>query len=282
MLNWEKHQHHNGERTYDWFKISNTILDDVEIQSLTDLQFRTWVHLLALCARWRSRTIKVTLTSLKGDRNVRHSYIERALLRFEELQWVRIVSGTTRVPQNRTEENRREKKTTLDGNAEKQLTMPSAVVERVRFDFETLYKSYPRKEGKAVGLKKCKVEIKTPADFELLKKAIQSYLNFCTTNKTETRYIKHFSTFMTSWRDWLDEETGTAITQPDPGKEWLAKTLAKEKANGTLRLPNGNAKAHEAVRPGTLPARSVGLLLEQSKKHDNPLVATNGDDFDSE
>lgn len=79
------------------------------------------------------------------------------------------------------------------------------------FDFESLYNKYPRKEGKQKGLLTCRVQIKTEADFSLLSKAIDSYITHCAKNATDPKYIKMFSTFMNSWRDWLDPQTGTAI-----------------------------------------------------------------------
>jgi hypothetical protein len=35
----------------------------------------------------------------------------------------------------------------------------------------------------------------------------------CKINATEPRYIKHFSSFMTCWKDWADPETGTALKE---------------------------------------------------------------------
>jgi hypothetical protein len=81
---------------------------------------------------------------------------------------------------------------------------------RVRFDFESLYKKYPRKEGKADGLKRCKAQIKTPEAFAELSQAIDKYKSHVHSKGLEEKYIKHFSTFMNSWRDWLDPETGSA------------------------------------------------------------------------
>lgn len=78
------------------------------------------------------------------------------------------------------------------------------------FDFEAVYAKYPLKEGKANGLKTCKAQIKTPEDFADLEKAVDRYraLN----QLKEPQFLKHFSTFMNCWRDYLDDEVGTADT----------------------------------------------------------------------
>ena len=81
---------------------------------------------------------------------------------------------------------------------------------RDSFDFEIAYKEYPRKEGRAKGLLKCKAQVKTQEDFDLLLKAIRNYSNHLKRENTEKRFIKHFSTFLEAgqWRDWLEAETG--------------------------------------------------------------------------
>lgn len=208
VLNWDDFQHKNGERTYDWFKISNNISDDVELDSLTDLQFRTWFLILALCARYRSRRVKVTLTYLQRNRNVPLTYYRRSLDRFESFQWLKIISGTNVVPQNRIEENRIDTKEQVlaPKKEEGQERQP------VKLDFESLYLRYPRKLGKKRGIATCKTQIKTQVDFERLKTAIEKYSAHCHKNKTQNDYIQYFSTFMNSWEDWLEDDAGQVVT----------------------------------------------------------------------
>jgi hypothetical protein len=76
------------------------------------------------------------------------------------------------------------------------------------FDFESLYKKYPRKLGKHRGLVLCKAQIKTDLDYQALSLAIDQYAAHCQKQATEPKYIKHFSTFMGSWRDWLEPDAG--------------------------------------------------------------------------
>jgi hypothetical protein len=78
------------------------------------------------------------------------------------------------------------------------------------FNFEPLYKKYPRKMGKTQGMKKAKATVKTEADYIALSKAIDRFNQYHQKKGTEADFIPHFSTFMTSWRDWLEEDTGTA------------------------------------------------------------------------
>lgn len=79
-------------------------------------------------------------------------------------------------------------------------------------DFDSIYRLYPRKEGKSAGLAKARAQISNAADFELLRQAITKYAAYCRAENKETKYIKHFSTFMSGWRDWLDQDAGTVVT----------------------------------------------------------------------
>jgi len=73
------------------------------------------------------------------------------------------------------------------------------------FNFEALYNKYPRKLGKKKGLEICRKKIKSKEQYENLSKAIDNYskINYAQNEK----YIKHFSTFMNSWEDYITTET---------------------------------------------------------------------------
>lgn len=65
-----------------------------------------------------------------------------------------------------------------------------------------LYKDYPRHEGKSKGVKKLVATIKTDQDMDDLRSAFYNYLDQCA--GVEIQFIKHFSTFANSWRDYLE------------------------------------------------------------------------------
>lgn len=75
------------------------------------------------------------------------------------------------------------------------------------FRIEQIYSSlYPRKEGKSAGLKKLANEInfENLSDFETAVKNYSSRVK-----DQETKFIKHFSSFATCWRDYLTLEQET-------------------------------------------------------------------------
>lgn len=97
---------------------------------------------------------------------------------------------------------------------------------RRAFDFEAIYKKYPRKDGKGGGLKICKAQVKTPEDFAALSHAVDRYAEHCKREISDPKFIRHFSTFMASWRDWLEPDAGTAPALREEEPEW--KRLVRE------------------------------------------------------
>lgn len=70
------------------------------------------------------------------------------------------------------------------------------------FDFEELYRAYPRKEGKQKGIAYAEEHITTAADFEALRVAIANYTR--TVEGQDPKYTKHFSSFMRCWKDYVN------------------------------------------------------------------------------
>lgn len=128
--------------------------------------------------------------------------------------------------QNRTEQNK-EKNTSIspdgserDSEADQPPKDPKPP--RKKFDFEPLYREYPRKEGKAGGIAQCKAQIRTESDYVALRKAIGRYRDLCEREGTEKRFIKLFSSFLGTkskpiWRDYLEADVGTSDVPSGPG-----------------------------------------------------------------
>lgn len=104
--------------------------------------------------------------------------------------------------------------------------------EFARFDFDAIYKKYPRKLGKSEGLRKCKVQIKSQKDYENLKKAVDNYARYCIEKIENEKFIKHFSSFMSVWRDWIE--------MPEQNKDFAKNddvfALLREDKNATTVL----------------------------------------------
>ncbi len=79
------------------------------------------------------------------------------------------------------------------------------------FDFDSVYKKYPKKVGKAGGEKVFRRDIRSAEDYAALNIAVENYTKHLSSEKIEAKFIKHFSTFMASWRDWCDSDAGSVI-----------------------------------------------------------------------
>ena len=97
----------------------------------------------------------------------------------------------------------------------------------MKFDFEILYKKYPLKKGKADGFSRLKKTIKTQEDFDLCSKAIDKYAQQLIFERTEPKFIKHFSTFVSTWKDWVEVDSGSSTLNFKPTN----KSTQREQSN---------------------------------------------------
>lgn len=87
--------------------------------------------------------------------------------------------------------------------------------DRVIFDFESVYKNYPRKIGKTKGIAQLKRQVRKQEEFDAFYKAVLKYREICEAMKTEKQYIMHFSTFVGTpqaprWKDYLEDGVDTS------------------------------------------------------------------------
>lgn len=78
------------------------------------------------------------------------------------------------------------------------------------FDFEDVYREYPRKEGRKKGLQRFKSQITTREKYDALVVAVKNYA----ASITDPKYTKHFDTFMGCWEDYGGDWKPPAPAQP--------------------------------------------------------------------
>lgn len=102
------------------------------------------------------------------------------------------------------------------------------------FPLEEIYLLYPRKEGKSEGIRRLKSQIKTADDFQSVQCAVMNYKKHCIEKGLEGKFIKHFSSFVSSWRDWLDPEAGSVDSEIGKPRELTVEDIfGKRKTNET-------------------------------------------------
>lgn len=112
-------------------------------------------------------------------------------------------------------------------------------------DLEQVYRRYPRKEGKAKGMKLARKEITTRALLGDLARAVDTYAAQISAEGRELRYIQHFATFMACWRDYLEPSPdGSTVDNRGPQERALDEyTSARER----LRCGRGEPGDDEIV-----------------------------------
>lgn len=77
-------------------------------------------------------------------------------------------------------------------------------VERLETEFDTLWKAYPRKQGKANAFKAYEKARKNGVEFQTVLNGVYSYVSYLKRNKVEYRFIKQGSTWFNQ-QCWNDE-----------------------------------------------------------------------------
>ena len=144
--------------------------------------------------------------------------IERILRRFEDAQQLhikcttkyRIISITnydrfqaqSDVLHTNNNNNKNNKETTSGETTENPAPGKRPKKSSARFDFESLYQLYPRREAKERGMKKLQKQIQTEADFELLSLAVKKYAQ--EREGEDSNYTLNWANFADRWREILE------------------------------------------------------------------------------
>lgn len=241
--NWEKYNPRKDIKKPWYFAFSNDFFSDSKLYELDNDERLFLIYLFCEA----SKTNKDGSMFFSREHYRVHSRLpdrvpNRAIKKLQQLQIIEqprvrgmYVECGPSVQQTRLDQTRLEENNILPDSDKSE--------PRLVFDFDAIYKKYPRKEGKQKGLAICRTQIKTQNDFDNLSKAVDRYCEHLRKSGSESKFIKHFSTFMNSWRDWLDPETGSAEEMKFSAiNNWLLKE--KEKENDARRIHDTDKKTN--------------------------------------
>lgn len=192
-----------------WLRLEHDIFYDPKFYDFDDSEFRAWLFLLCEASR-SNATGKVTVNLEHAYRvgRVQKESMHRAIEKLVSRRIVTVHSCEGRFVTFRDSHTTDVTNVTNERNT----IAPSAKTDRAReLNFDQIYQEYPRKRGKLRGLRICRAQIKTPEDYENLKTALARFLDNCKSTGVEKKFIPYFSTFMSTWREWLDPETGQSV-----------------------------------------------------------------------
>lgn len=205
IINWDKFNPKRAQKTYTWLRLSNDISTDPKLFGLTCEQKYVWIEMLCQASKSNKGEILVNLDQLAHVCQVARKTVELTIQFLKEHNIITTVrgSGRSRSLQKTTPTRRTNGRTNETDETNEHFAAPLV------FDVEGLYEIYPRKEGRQRGVQKLRAEIKTPEEFASVSQALTHYITYCKANQLEQRFIKHFSTWVSEWKDWLDPKTGT-------------------------------------------------------------------------
>lgn len=205
IVNYDKYNPRKDRTHHHWFRLENDIFVSDALFELDPDQKWFWIFLLAYVSKKQtSASVDVNFSVFAHFSGLSVKRVAETIELFEKTGLVTITRDhgnqpvTERGLHNNTIHNEQD-------NTNITAKQPPAVSE-----IESLYQLYPRKEGKSAGLKKLQSIITDVETFERVKTAILRYASHVQKNKTEPKFIKHFSTWVNHWTDWDDPNAGTA------------------------------------------------------------------------
>lgn len=209
LINAEQYIKRRDIQNPSWFALPINLLDTPDFFGITGNEFKAFFYVISMHAKLRKYEFKINIDHCCHNLQIDQTELKSILNKLDQKMWqvVDFIDDVTPTLQIRTDTLRR--RTATVHNTTSQNTFDrSTLLGSIKFDFENLYKKYPKKVGKKKGFQKLSREIKTQADFDNLSLAIDRYVSFCRENKTSQQFIKQFDSFVTVWRDYLEEDFG--------------------------------------------------------------------------
>lgn len=220
IINWSHYNKRPDIKKTWWFAMSNSFFEEQKFGDWSLEDRAVWLYLLCIASKEQSAKISVNLAFAKRVAGISPQILNRVVMKLEKIQCIRVhvhdPYGSVRDPvgtgQEKTGQNTIAHSSQDSPLLQKKEPAPKKELVAV---LHSVYEKYPRKLGKSTGMKRLEKELTTMVELELFQTAVQNYVNECEINKTETKFIKHFSTFSNCWRDYVDAPSQKA--QPGSG-----------------------------------------------------------------
>jgi hypothetical protein len=212
ILNWRKYQPRTDLKSMHWFRVESKIINDQKLFDLTASQKWVWISLLCIAADQTNSTFDLNIKWFAQILKMKVSEVNDALNLIKDNLLISLSEHglVTDSSQIRTDSCPTIQYSTVHNTTEQNNTYPHFEPNENVYDFESLYKKYPRKMGKKKGLDKAKRLVKNnPSAFDDISKAIDRHNEDFKKSKKDLQFIQHFDTFINNYEDWLDPFTGT-------------------------------------------------------------------------
>lgn len=232
IINWKKYNPRKDVEKPSWLRLENSILSNPDFALLSKDEKLLWIILLMIASRENKmgearvhENYVVRELELAAVNQSPHPVVSNMFKRLAGINFLKLKSRNGGVrrrdvdvtcanvdgPTNETNGNERN-----ETNERKNICSFST---KMRVTLEQAYQLYPLKKGKKRGMDKLKRVIKTEEDAQKLKCAIEKYNEEIKKEKTESKYIMHFSTFVNRYEDFLDDDYGSSVVGNSPKAE---------------------------------------------------------------
>jgi len=188
IISWTDYNPRKDLKSTAWFRLENTFWLNQDFFEF-DCQMRmVWIALLSTASQNMNGNIRISPQMIAANLRISQNKVLETIKILEQKQYVHVhVTSTSR---SRTTTNEQANERTND---------------ICSFDFDKLYKLYPRKKGKSRAFQIMKRDITSEVKYELLNRAIKNYADHC--KGSEIQYVKYFSSFMSEWKDWIEVDS---------------------------------------------------------------------------
>jgi len=210
ITNWTKYNPRNDIKRGTWFRFENDFFENPKLFDLTDSEKLCWIYLLCMVAKKGNGTVEINERHAKHIGRINLSTFKSTLDKLQSLGILTIdtnvsVRARTHVYATNERTNERIYRSSNDDHASSLVMNKSLPPRREKkYDFESLYDRFPRKQGKKKGLLAARRQIKSDKAYGDLSRAIDAYAAECRADNRDKKYIKQFSTFMNCWEDYID------------------------------------------------------------------------------
>lgn len=211
FTNWKKYNARTDGRPSSWVRLEHHFMDNPDFMNFSPEEKFVFVYLLCYASRKNGKPIPYAPDHYHRTQLGDVTAYKSAIQKLKRLRILELRSGHGRFTDGPLRTNETNERTeTNETNERNTLGQSHADARAVTESLELrVYAKYPRKLKKAQGLKRLTAAVKHGATIEEIEIALGRFLEYHRRKGTEADYIPHFSTWVSSWRDWLDEQTGT-------------------------------------------------------------------------
>lgn len=211
IINQEQYIKRKDLKSIPWVAISSSILEHPDFFDVSGEEFKAFIWILSVSAKCKKDAFLLDINHAVHFTKVSQKNIESCLkkLHGKRLQVLDNTQNDRDTNESVRITNESVPNITEQNGTNEPCDLPHALSDKqISFELvlriEQIYSSlYPRKEGKSAGVKKLSKELKLD-DIPDFENAVKNYRS--QVEDQETRFIKHFSSFASCWRDYITIE----------------------------------------------------------------------------